>query len=168
MPYRARVKDFALVVVSVVLAWLLGGSWGHRRQLHRVKEQLEVLALIPSAWGTLRAEMEATTDRDLIRYLASRNPGAPLHRRMSKVLDVAYSGLLIALLSQLTFVPVPERAKDAAMLIGVLMVGVAAWVNLWVLMRNRDAVRAELDTADDRQTRRKRAMRDQPPAADEV
>lgn len=137
-------RDLVLVVTSVVLTALFSRTYGHRRLLYRVREQLEVLNALPPAWESQRAELQRLAELDVRRYIQVRNPKTPVHHRLMLLMNFALGGFVLFTVAGATFMPISEDAKDLLALAGLLVVSIAVTLSLGTLVRNRDEVRREL------------------------
>jgi hypothetical protein len=148
-------KDLGLVVISVVLTALLGRTWGHRRLLQQVQEQLAVLSFLPDEWGQQRRSLEELAARDMARYIQFRNPAFPTHQLMSRGMDTALVGVLIGLFSNMSFVPGPDAIKAWIGVAGSGLAAVGVAMSVIVLLRHRREVAEELNRAASTESQRK-------------
>lgn len=133
------------MVIGAVLTALLARTWGHRRLLQHVHEQLRVLQDLPDNWGRQRRALELLADRDIARYIRYRNPSFPVHRLMSRWMDLAFVGILMFSFAQMTFTPGSNAVKAWIAAAGATIAGVAVTSNLVVLTTRRAEVNAELE-----------------------
>lgn len=130
---------------GAVLTALLARTWGHRRLLQHVHEQLRLLHDLPDNWGPQRRELEKLADRDMARYIRYRNPSFPVHRLMSRCLDIALIGFLMFWVPQATFIPGSDSVRVWIGAAGGLVLVVAVTSNLVVLLTRRAEINAELE-----------------------
>lgn len=133
-----------LVVVSVVLTALLARTWGHRRLLGQVQEELDLLKSLPDGWDRERRSLEELAARDVARYIRLRRPAFPLHRLMFRRMDVALVGLLLGLFGNMSFVPGPDAVKALVAVAGFAVAAVALATNVVVLFRRGPEISEEL------------------------
>lgn len=145
-------KDLALVVVSVVLTALLGRTWGHRRLLQHVQEQLAVLRSLPAEWVQQRRSLEKMAARDMARYIRLRNPTFPTHQLMSRGMDAALVGILIGLFSNMSFVPGSDAVKSWIAVAGAGLAALGVTMNFIVLLMHHRGVAEELSRAASRES----------------
>ena len=138
-------KDLALVVVGAVLTAFLARTWGHRRLLQHAHEQLKVLQDLPDNWGRQRRALEELADRDIARYIRYRNPSFPVHRLMSRLMDLAFVGILMFSFTQMTFTPGSDSVKAWIAAAGATIAAVAVTSNVLVLLSRRAKINAELE-----------------------
>lgn len=143
------VNDLGLLVVGALLTFLVQRTWGHRRLLHQVREQLEVLAVLPHDWKNQRRTLQDLAEKDMAKYVRARTPNFPAHRLMNALLNVSFVGVVLFMFAREPWFPGPEWLNEALALAGAVVALAAVVANMLVLIARRKQVDAELQRSAD-------------------
>lgn len=138
-------KDLALIVLSVGLAALLARTWGHRRLLHQVREQLEVLAILPSNWDQQRKTLDELATADMARYIRKRTASYPVHRLYFRITAVGFVAAFACGLSWNDGLPGPDLVWTVLRVVALGVLGIVAVTLTVILIVRRKEISAEID-----------------------